>query len=1104
MPKMAEIESLKGPSNRPLTSGVDTSGELKGSAGTTSTAGNDTIVATVATMQSLDAINGGAGTDKLSIVETGSVAKLAGTFTGIETVVVQSGGSIGAAAANAAVAQAQKVTYTFGSTGTPYAVGDKVTVTVGANTTVLTIAATGITTATIEADIKDVIEAEMDKAYGAGSYAAISGGVITVTAGTAGVALPSISISSDNDDFAVTPATVQKNVVAAGAIDAATFGVFSSATEVTATAVKEIVLSAGADDKVTATAGTTVSVTGGKDVTASGTGGVTVDGAAGAVVVTEKGAGNVVVTAGDTVSVVKSGASISAFGSATARAGNITVGADAAFGSNPFSATGFPQIDLGDGQPTGNVTINNSTNYTTLLGQTSRAFGSGSATVYTNGATNVSVATGGAVTVKDVQVATRINAAGEVAKAGTSTLATVRIEGTNASGTVTSDALTALTLINAGASAAITVSNANLHALALTLGNNTANSSVTDATATSVTVTTEAQSISPATVASASTTTINAANATSLTFNNADAVKLGNSALANLTKLTSVVATGAGKVDIGDITGASKLTSVDASASSGGLVATVGGTGSFGLTLKGSSGADTITLKSGASLAAALVNGANVTTSLTLGAGNDTLLDGGSVTVGAGVTIDAGGGTDTISQTLVNGANAAVFQNFETLEVTGLNTAFDGAAMTTSAIANVALAGAGASTTATTNVAEVRNLATTAATLTIGQYTDQATSSSNVVVSGVKVSLKDATGTSDSLAINYAATVTTNGTNDVSRVGAVTQTGIESVTIASGGSRSLDANYLGQLVDTSNKMSTITITGSKAFTLADVDTNTAATATVATATASSLTLIDGSAATGLLSITAGTSSVVGNVTTSYTGLTIKGGDALTDAAGTAAGDTLTNAATKGVTFGGAGADTINANGSSQTVYGGTQGDTINVNAANATVFVGTDAVNAVDTVVIGGPSPSTTLAGAGAAFTATAASAPTSSFVLAASALTKISDLASGDKIDLSAASSSASVGNLFTSLATDTGSEGVFTAATTLDGLINQAITDATKAIDWFVFQGDTYVVVNGTTLSGSTSGSNLNDYVIHLVGDYTASLTGVSALTSGVLTLG
>lgn len=1086
---------------------MDTSGELKGSAGTTSTAGNDTIVATVATMQSLDSINGGAGTDKLSIVETGSVAKLAGTFTGIETVVVQSGGSIGAAAANATVAQKQKVTYDLSAAGI-YATGDKITVAVGANSTVLTIDGTTITTSNINAKITDAIEAEMDKAFGdvtGTPYAAASSNVITVTAGTAGVALPSISISSDNDDFEVTTTTVQKNVVTAAAVDAATFGVFSSATEVTATAVKEIVLSAGADDKVTATAGTTVSVTGGKDVTASGTGGVTVDGAAGAVVVTEKGAGNVVVTAGDTVSVVKSGASISASGSATARAGNITVGADAVFGSNPFSATGFPQIDLGDGQPTGNVTINNSTNYTTLTGQVSRAFGSGSATVYTNGATNVSVATGGVVTVKDVQVATRVNAAGEVAKPGTSTLAAVRIEGTNGSGTVTSDALTALTLINAGGSAAVTVSNANLHALALTLGNNASGSSVTDATATSVTVTTEAQSISPATVASASTTTINAANATSLTFNNANAVKLGNSALTNLTKLTSVVATGAGKVDIGDITGASKLTSVDASASSGGLVATVGGTGSFGLTLKGSSGADTITLKSGASLAAALVNGANVTTSLTLGAGNDTLLNGGSVTVGAGVTIDAGDGTDTISQTLVNGANAAVFQNFETLEVTGLNTAFDGAAMTTSAIANVALAGAGASTTATSNVAEVRNLATTAATLTIGQYTDQATSSSNVVVSGVKVSLKDATGTSDSLAINYAATVTTNGTNDVSRVGAVTQTGIESVTIASGGSRSLDANYLGQLVDTSNKMSTITITGSKAFTLADVDTNTAATASVTTTTASSLTLIDGSSATGLLTISAGTSNTVGNVTTSYTGLTIKGGDAVTDAAGTPGGDTLTNAATKGVTFGGAGADTINANGSSQTVYGGTQGDTINVNAANATVFVGTDAVNAVDTVVIGGPSPSTTLAGAGAAFTATAASSPTSSFVLAASALTKISDLASGDKIDLSAAaSSSASVGNLFTSLATDTSSEGVFTAATTLDGLINQAITDATKAIDWFVFQGDTYVVVNGTTLNGSSSGSNLNDYVIHLVGDYTASLTGVSALTSGVLTLG
>lgn len=1078
---------------------MDKSGELKGSAGTTSTSGNDTIVATVATMQSLDTISGGDGTDTLSIVETGSVAKLAGTFTAIETVSVQSGGSIGAAAANATVAQKQKVTYDL-SAANIYATGDKITVTVGANSTVLTIDGTTNTTANIESKILAAIEAEMDKAYGdvqAAPYAAAASSVITVTAGTAGVALPSISISSDNEDFVVTKTTVQANVVNAAAVDAATFSVFSSATEVNATAVKEIVLSAGADDKVTASAGTSVSVTGGSDVTASGTGGVTVDGAAGAVVVTEKGAGNVVVTSGTTVTVVKSGASVSS-GSASARAGNITVGADAVFGANPFSANGYPQIDLGDGQPTGNVTINNSTNYTTLAGQASRAFGTGTATVYTNGATNVSVATGGAVTVKDVQVASRVEAAGSLAVPGTSTLSTVRIEGTNASGTVTSDALTSLTLVNAGATAAITVTNAKLHALALTLGNNASGSAVTDATATSVTIATEAQSISLPTVASASTTTINAANATSLTFNNANAVTLGNSALANLTKLTSVVATGAGKVDIGDITGAAKLTTVDASAASGGLVATVGGTGSYGLTLKGSSGADVITLKSGVTLAAALVNGANVTTSISLGDGSDTLLNGGSVTVGAGVTIDAGAGTDTISQSLVNAGNAAIFQNFETLEVTGLNTAFDGAAMTTSAIANVALAGAGTSTTATSNNAEVRNLTTTSATLNIGQYTDQATSSSNVLVSGVKLTLKDATGTADSLAINYAATVTANSTTsgnaDVSRVGTITQTGIETVTISSGGSRYLDANSLGALVDTSNSLKSITITGAKAFTLGDVDTNTSAVATVATATASSLTLIDGSAATGLLSITAGTSNVVGNVTTVYTGLTIKGGDATTDAAGSAAGDTLTNNATSGVTYGGAGNDTITAGGSKQTVYGGTGGDTVNVNAGSASVFVGSDAVNAVDTVVLAGVSGNLATTATGVAFTATAVTASAASNFTLTSAVTNVSDLVTGDKLDLS--------GLVGATAATF----GKYTpTATTLDGAINAAIADAGKTIDWFVWNdGKTYIVVNGTSQTDGTN-TNLNDAVIALSGDYTLQLAALTATSaSGVITLG
>lgn len=764
---------------------MDTSGELKGSAGTTSTAGNDTFKATVATLGSLDVIDGGAGNNTFNIVDSAAVNSLTATVDNFTTLNVQTESSIGTGSATAAPATTTLVENGAVTTGVVVLQVGSVQVTADsgedsdlAAAITSALQSQGFTVQTVAANLVDG-EVLVDSS---------TAGTVLVQGLETGAALPAISVVSG------AAANLPSIAVVAGTqASSATFSVsgVDGLTEANLVAGAEIVARASTKTDVYAEAGGTVSVTGGKNVEVGlSVGGATVTGSKGTVSVYEAFNGDVLVEGGTTVTVIKEGSTLSSTTgqpTGSAYAGNITVGVDASFGANPTTATGFPQVDANVAkQATGDVIIANYTNYTTPLGAAARVYGSGTAAVYSNGGSAVSVATAGAVTIKDVQVAARIAAAGELAAPGTSKLATARIDGTNAAGSVTSDALTALTLVNAGASAAITVNNAAAHALALTLGNNTSGSSVIDATAASVTVTTEAQSISSALAASASTTTIRAANATSLTFNNANAVTLGNTALADLTALTSVVATGAGRVSLGDITGAGRLTSVDASAASGGLVATVGGTGSFGLNLKGSSGADTITLKSGATLAAALVSGANVTTSLTLGAG-------------------------------------------------------------------------------------------------------------------------------------------------------------------------------------------------------------------------------------------------------------------------------------------------------------------------------TDAVNAVDTVVIGGPSPSTTLAGAGAAFTATAASSPTSSFVLGASALTKISDLASGDTIDLSAAaSSSASVGDLFTSLATDTSSEGVFTAATTLDGLINQAITDGTKAIDWFVFQGDTYVVVDGSTLTGSTSGSNLNDYVIHLVGDYTASLTGVSALASGVLTLG
>jgi len=71
-----------------LTTGVDSTGSLESVAKSTSTAGNDTFNAPAGTFSSLDAINGGAGSDTLNWVTTGAVTAgpASAKLTSIETI----------------------------------------------------------------------------------------------------------------------------------------------------------------------------------------------------------------------------------------------------------------------------------------------------------------------------------------------------------------------------------------------------------------------------------------------------------------------------------------------------------------------------------------------------------------------------------------------------------------------------------------------------------------------------------------------------------------------------------------------------------------------------------------------------------------------------------------------------------------------------------------------------------------------------------------------------------------------------------------------------------------------------------------------------------
>ncbi len=84
----------------------------------TGTAGNDVFTATGATFTSLDAINGGAGTDSLNIIDTAGALNTAPsnvTLTSIESVSISTTGDLGVLAGGV-TAQAQKNTYVVAAT----------------------------------------------------------------------------------------------------------------------------------------------------------------------------------------------------------------------------------------------------------------------------------------------------------------------------------------------------------------------------------------------------------------------------------------------------------------------------------------------------------------------------------------------------------------------------------------------------------------------------------------------------------------------------------------------------------------------------------------------------------------------------------------------------------------------------------------------------------------------------------------------------------------------------------------------------------------------------------------------------------------------------
>jgi hypothetical protein len=466
------------------------------------------------------------------------------------------------------------------------------------------------------------------------------------------------------------------------------------------------------------------------------------------------------------------------------------------------------------------------------------------------------------------------------------------------------------------------------------------------------------------------------------------------------------------------------------------------------------------------------VDGATVATSVSLGAGNDKLLNGGVVggssttataTLSNTSTIDGGEGSDTISVSLLNSGNAAIAKNFEILDVKGSTTSttsFDASLLTNSTITGVAVSGDIGGTTT------VSNISGTALTVSIS---DTGTSAAG----SLTATLATSTGTADTAAITYAATSTSTATvtAQTSRIETFKTSGIESVTIASGATLTnvgdTMSNILDTFQDTSNKTATITITGANKFTLGGYVSATSYTdgveqyttaPTVAITdvnTAAGLKTIDASAATGAVTIVAGaTQTSLHSVSANsliFTGLTITGGSGA---------DKLVNLAASGIVNGGDGADAITVTGSAAVVDGGAGADTITVNA-----------------------SVSTTLTGGAGANTYVLTAATAGSLATSAPKMTTITDYKTSDTL---------SIGD-----STPWAKADVSAAGSLQDALVLCAKDGDAGNASWFTWGSNTYIVKDSG--SGGTADDDLgtDDVIVKLTGVFDLSVLSGDATT-------
>jgi len=499
-----------------------------------------------------------------------------------------------------------------------------------------------------------------------------------------------------------------------------------------------------------------------------------------------------------------------------------------------------------------NVKVANTTNVTaTNTGAGNVTVAGGSNVVVTTAAAGAVNVTGAALTSVSVKGGNGVivnNVDSSAAAGKGTTLTAVTLDGIAGGATVSGASVTSVALNNVASTQTVTVNNATA-AHTLNVSANAAGATGTSAAV--VTIADAAATTVALTAAGKSNLAVNAAEATKVTVNAADALSL-------------------------NLAGATKLASVDASASAGGVTLTNLATTVTSVTT--GAGGDKVTLTTATKAATATAAAVNAT--ISTGAGNDditiSVTGDGNYTVNAGEgndtirvaqnlltagnTIDGGAGTDTLVLTNNAGINFAagdyavinsLVRNVETLEfVNGVNgvdaskMAFTSlgfkAAGTVTGVSTQALSTSGASLTATAaghvdgkTYAGNLNVTTTGANSALDLGADAATvnvkaSTSNAAATTINGDLQtsltvnltnsanaSSSPTGDNLS---SATVTVNASENTA-LKSVVLTGAGSVTInasASGALTTIDASKLGGTI--ANGTTKGDITGGLTFT----------------------------------------------------------------------------------------------------------------------------------------------------------------------------------------------------------------------------------------------------------------------------------------------